>query len=75
MTTNQAEKFFSQLKRSIDGTPHHVSKEHLSRYRDEFDYRHSTRELTDAERMRNGVERTAAKRLMYQDPQCEPRGN
>ncbi len=37
VTTNQAENFFSQLKRSIDGTHHHVSTEHLSRYLVEFD--------------------------------------
>lgn len=43
VTTNQAENFFSQLKRSLDGTHHHVSVEHLPRYLAEFDYRHSTR--------------------------------
>jgi transposase-like protein len=32
VTTNQAENFFSQLKRSLDGTHHHVSREHLHRY-------------------------------------------
>ena len=31
-TTNRAEGFFSQLKRSLDGTHHHVSHEHLHRY-------------------------------------------
>ena len=30
--TNKAENFFSQLKRSLDGTHHHVSPEHLQRY-------------------------------------------
>jgi hypothetical protein len=29
VSTNQAENFFSQLKRSIDGTHHHVSTVHL----------------------------------------------
>lgn len=32
MSTNQAENFFSQLKRSIDGTHHNVSVQHLPRY-------------------------------------------
>jgi hypothetical protein len=36
--TNQAEYYFSQLKRSIDGTHHHVSREHLPRYLAEFDF-------------------------------------
>jgi hypothetical protein len=31
VTTNHAEAYFSQLKRSIDGTHHHVSVEHLPR--------------------------------------------
>jgi hypothetical protein len=29
---------FSQLKRSIDGTHHHISKEHLPRYLAHFDF-------------------------------------
>lgn len=49
-TTNSAEGFFSQVKRSIDGTHHHVSVEHLNRYLGEFDFRYSTRKLTDLER-------------------------
>jgi transposase-like protein len=32
VSTNQAESFFSQFKRSLDGTHHHVSREHLDRY-------------------------------------------
>jgi hypothetical protein len=38
VSTNCAENFFSQLKRSIDGTHHHVSREHLGRYLAEFDF-------------------------------------
>jgi transposase-like protein len=51
VTTNQAETYFSQLKRSLDGTHHHVSKEHLERYLAEFDFRYTTCKRTDAERM------------------------
>ena len=32
VSTNLAEGYFSQLKRSIDGTHHHVSIEHLAAY-------------------------------------------
>jgi len=39
---NTAEGYFSQLKRSIDGTHHHVSAHHLHRYLGEFDYRYNT---------------------------------
>jgi transposase-like protein len=49
--TNPAESFFAQLKRSIDGTHHAVSREHLHRYLAEFDYRHTTRKMTDGERV------------------------
>lgn len=37
VSTNTVEGFFSQLKRSLDGTHHHVSVEHLSRYLSQFD--------------------------------------
>lgn len=49
--TNKAENFFSQLKRSIDGTHHHVSREYLPMYLQEFDFRYSTREMTDSQRL------------------------
>ena len=51
VTTNHVEGFFSQLKRSVDGTHHHVSVEHLHRYLAEFDYRYSTRRMSDSARM------------------------
>ena len=50
-TTNDAEGFFSQLKRSLDGTHHHVSREHLPRYLAELDFRYSTRKISDTARM------------------------
>jgi hypothetical protein len=64
-TTNLAEGFFSQLKRSIDGTHHHVSVEHLPRYLAEFDYRYNTRELNDTARMRRLMGQVAGRRLTY----------
>lgn len=51
-TTNCAENFFSQLKRSLDGTHHHVSRQHLHRYLGEFDFRYSTCKMSDWGRMR-----------------------
>ncbi len=65
VTTNQAEGYFSQLKRSIDGTHHHVSREHLPRYLAEFDYRFSTRKLTDSARMQRMIDQAAGRRLTY----------
>jgi transposase-like protein len=64
-STNKAENFFSQLKRSIDGTYHHVSREHLPRYLTEFDYRFSTCKLSDGERMERLVRRAEGRRLTY----------
>jgi len=51
-STNMAEGYFAQLKRSLDGTHHHVSKEHLHRYLGEFDFRYSTCKMSDGGRMR-----------------------
>jgi hypothetical protein len=65
VTTNRAEGYFSQLKRSIDGTHHHVSDVHLSRYLAEFDMRYSTRGMNDSERMRTVMGRTGGRRMTY----------
>ncbi len=41
--TNSIEGFWSQLKRSIDGTYHHVTPEHLQEYVDEYSFRYNHR--------------------------------
>jgi transposase-like protein len=64
VTTNHAEGYFSQLKRSIDGTHHHVSIEHLPRYLAEFDFRYSTRQMSDGQRLVTLLGR-AGRRLTY----------
>ncbi len=66
ITSNHAENYFSQLKRSIDGTHHHVSREHLQRYLDEFDFRYSTRKLKDSERLQRMVDQADGRRLTYE---------
>jgi transposase-like protein len=50
VSTNIAESHFAQLKRSLDETYHNVSKEHLNRYVQEFDFRNDTRKFSDGER-------------------------
>jgi transposase-like protein len=65
MTTNQVEAYFGQLKRSIDGTHHHVSREHLARYLAQHDFLRSTFKMDDTERMRTLVEQTGGRRLTY----------
>jgi hypothetical protein len=41
--TNSIEGFWSQLKRSINGTFHSVSRKHLQKYVNEFSYRYNRR--------------------------------
>ncbi len=65
--TNTVEGFFSQLKRSLDGTYHHVSARHLHRYLTEFDFRYNRRKEKDGERTVAAIRKTAGKRLVYSD--------
>ena len=41
--TNNVEGFWSQLKRSINGTYHHVTAEHMQEYVDEYSFRYNHR--------------------------------
>jgi transposase-like protein len=62
---NIAENYFSQLKRSLDGTHHRVSAEHLPRYLAEFDFRYTTSAMTDERRMAQLVGQAEGRRLSY----------
>jgi transposase-like protein len=64
---NHCESFFSLFKRGVTGAFHHISKEHLHRYCDEFAFRWNTRKLTDGERFQEAVALTAGKRLKYRE--------
>jgi len=68
VSTNKAENFFSQLKRSIDGTHHHVSVQHLDRYMDEFAFRHTDCNDTDTERMIRIIGRATGRGMSYKRP-------
>ncbi len=68
ITTNTIEGFFSLLKRGINGTYHHVSKQHLHRYLSEFDFRFNARKMTDAERREAALQGFNGKRLLLHDP-------
>jgi hypothetical protein len=59
------EAFFSQLKRSLDGTHHRVSRKHLHRYLAEFDFRHTTRGENDGQRFARLLGQVAGVRLSY----------
>ncbi len=64
-TTNRVENFYSQLKRSLDGTHHHVSRKHLGRYVGEHDFRYSTCKISDSARMRRVMRQTVGRPLPY----------
>lgn len=67
-TTNTAEGFFGNSKRSLDGTHHHVSGKHLPLYLAELDYKYNTREETDGARTTIGIAKIVGKRLMLRRP-------
>jgi transposase-like protein len=48
--TNSIEGFWCHMKRGINGIYHHVSKQHLQRYTDEYVYRYNTRHISDPDR-------------------------
>jgi transposase-like protein len=62
---NNAESYFALLKRGVHGTFHHVSKEHLGRYCDEFSFRWGNRKVTDGERTIAAIQGAGGKRLTY----------
>jgi transposase-like protein len=65
---NSAESFFALLKRGVHGTFHHVSKQHLHRYCDEFGFRWDHRKVTDGERTVAAIMGSEGKRLTYKKP-------
>jgi transposase-like protein len=67
-TTNTAEGFFGNAKRSIDGTHHSVSGKHLGLSFAEIDYKYNTRKDTDGARTYSGLARVGGKRLMLRKP-------
>lgn len=67
-STNTAEGFFGNTKRSIDGTHHHVSGKHLPLYLAELDYKYNTRDVSDGARTASGIRRMEGKRLMLRRP-------
>ena len=63
--SNSAENFFSILKRGVIGTYHHWSEAHIHRYLAEFDFRYSTKDISDRERADKALKGIAGKRLTY----------
>ena len=67
-STNTAESSFSLIKRGVYGTFHHISKKHMQRYLDEFDFRWDHRATVDSDRTTAALKQVEGKRLMYREP-------
>ena len=63
--TNGLESHWALFKRGIDGTFHHISAKHLSRYTTEFEGRHNFRPLNTEEQMWMMARGADGKRLTY----------
>lgn len=68
ISTNEVESYFALLKRGITGSFHSVSKTHLHRYCDEFNFRWNERKTTDSERTFKALSLIEGARLMYKEP-------
>jgi transposase-like protein len=71
---NNAENYFSILKRGIYGVYHHVSHEHLPMYLAEFDFRYNARAglgVNDYERAELAAKGIVGKRLTLRRPRVE----
>ena len=66
--TNTIKGYFSILKRGINGVYQHVSRKHLQRYLQEFDFRYNTRKEDDATRTAAALSCIEGKRLMCRAP-------
>jgi transposase-like protein len=62
---NTAESWNALLKRSIYGSFHHISREHLSRYCDEIVFRWDRRSIDDTARTAQAIKGGGGKRLIY----------
>ncbi len=68
VTTNTVEGYFGLFKRGMTGNYQHCAEKNLHRYLAEYDFRYSTRHLTDGERAVLAVKSGVGKRLTYRQP-------
>jgi len=64
--TNGIESFWALLKRGIFGIYHSVSKKHLDKYVDEFEFRFNSKHIKDVERF-SMMLKACDGRLMYKN--------
>jgi transposase-like protein len=70
ISTNTVESYFALLKRGVHGTFHHISKQHLAKYCDEFSFRWNFREVNDGTRAEAAIMGADCKRLTYKKIVC-----
>jgi hypothetical protein len=63
--TQHIESFWAVLKRGLVGTYHHVDAGYLAQYVNEYEFRHNTRTISDAERFRALASRTEGRLTWY----------
>lgn len=68
VNSNTAESYFALLKRGVYGTFHHVSKKHLFRYCDEFNFRWNHRKLEGGGSLDLALKGGEGRRLFYRRP-------
>jgi len=67
-STNTVEGFFGNSKRSLNGTHHSISAEHVGLYFAELDFKYNFRKVRDGERTYQALRRIGGKRLMLKTP-------
>ena len=68
ISTNTIESYFAIVRRGLDGTYHHVGKQHLHRYLSEFDFRYNARHVSDGQRTLLALKGCEGRRLMFKQP-------
>ncbi len=67
VSTNTVEGYFSLVKRGIEGIYHHVGRQHLQKYLDEFNFRYNTRKTSDYSRSIEAIRGAEGKRLVLRE--------
>jgi transposase-like protein len=68
VTTNTVEGYFGLLKRGLYGTYHHVGRNYLQQYLNEFDFRYNARKMSDFDRTVLAIKAAEGKRLTMKEP-------
>lgn len=68
VNSNLGESFLALVKRSVYGSFHSVSPEHLQKYMDELTMRWNSRKMSDVDRALLVMKGAEGKRLMYTKP-------